>query len=507
MEELRHDGSESLSGLIGTGAEISPEAEMAMLVAEAKESLLVYMQACDKNYMVSKCHEAIASKLHEVETGKCKRLIISCPPRVGKSREVAIEFPTHYLGAHPAHEIAVASYAAGLAVEHSKAARMRIDEDEVYHAIFDTRLREGDNRQDQWRTQQGGAYRAVGIGGGLTGKGFHLGIIDDYHKDYQEAHSQAQRDKVWNWFWSVFYTRRMDDDAAIIVFATRWHPDDLIGRLTDPKRKTELLASGIDEEWDVLNIPALAELNDPLGREVGEAIFPERFSREGFEVTKASMGSYLWSALYQGSPTVKGGNYIAVSMIDVVELSDVPNPRHFVWAWDLAASTKTSADYTAGVQMSMGPDDTVYIMNVDRGQWPWPTSRAKIIQHAQMARPIRVGVETVAGFKTAYSNLMEVMPADISCSEFDADTDKLTHALPWIALVEKGKFKIVAGPWNVDYIRELEAFPTGANDDMVDGTSLAYDMLKGCAVLPRALASGERLRAAVAERRTRSMGG
>lgn len=477
------------------------DTEVSAMLEEARNDLLFYTQACNPDYIASKFHIFLANKLQQVAEGKIKRLIVTCPPRVGKSRLIAVEFPTWLLGRKPETEIVLASYAQDLSMSHSKQARARLASDE-YAAIFNTRIADGEAAANEWKTSHGGMYKAVGVGGGLTGRGCNCLLVDDSTKDFQEAHSATIRDNVWNWFQAVALTR-LHPGASVIVLQTRWHTDDLVGRLLDPARCNEADVA-TDEKWEIINLPAMAHDDDPLGRAPGDALFPERYPVERLRSIRASVGSYVWSALYDGSPVVRGGNYIPVANLQIVDAA--PEGLRWVRFWDLATSEKKTSDHTSSFAAALDTEGTLYLRDWIDGQWEWPESRRRIKQTAEL-EGIPVGIEAVAGFKTAFANLIEVLPSHITCREYGADRDKLTRALPWIAMVDRGKVALVRGAWNMDFIMQAEQFPSGKLDDGVDAVSGCWMMLKTVFNLPSAVNVHDRLHRAMAQRRERALAG
>lgn len=482
---------------------LSPNQQQKVKVAAAlaRANLLSYAQLCDRNYIISKFFGLVAEKLAQVARGETLRLILNFPPRHGKSRLTTVELPTWMLAQDPTRKIVLTSYSNNLASKHSKESRARLIGNATFRAMFPkTEINPRDAGADEWSTTAGGIYKATGIGGSLTGHGADLLIVDDPFKDFEEAHSPTMRDKVWDWFLSTAYTR-LSPSGAIVIIMTRWHQDDLIGRILDPKRMQELKDSGVEknEQWDILNLPALAHENDPIGRAVGEPLFPERFPPERLRAIRLVMGSYLWAALYDGNPIPKGGNYVNGEHFLIANPDQVPVGLSWRRFWDLATSSKSDSDFTAGAKGAFGPapgapDDWAqkpleypkeyfYIRDMIYGQWLWPHAREKIKTTAELEK-ILVGVEAVSGFKTAFANLREVVSPEISLQDFGADRDKLTRALPWIAMAEApegkkhGKVVLVAGDWIPAFKQQVEAFPTGANDDLVDSVSGVYTMLK-----------------------------
>ena len=440
----------------------------------------------DPGYIPDPFHVFLAGELEKIEKGDSNRTIINVPPQHGKTRLTAIEFASWYLGKHPKERIVVASFGQSLSNEASRDVRQRLQDPE-YQKIFSTRLRPGDGKIESWGTTEKGGLQAVGIGGGLSGRRANVLIIDDPLKDYVEAHSKAAREKVWNWYLSVARLR-LQKGGKIIVIMTRWHTDDLVGRLTDPDRLKEIEEKGAQgEDWNIINLEALApEEGDPLGRSPGEALATNRFDRQDLINQKAIVSDYIWAALFCGKPVAKGGNEIPVDSFKYISREEVPEGLRHVRFWDLAAEDKKRNDSTAGVRAALGPppggsskdEKVLYLIDIEFGKWKWPKSRERIASIAKSEK-IKIGVEAVAGFKVAYQNLIEVLAGSgVVAKEYGADKDKLTRALPWIELVHRGMVYIVRGDWNVEFLREAEVFPDGAHDDLIDGVSGAHIMLK-----------------------------
>lgn len=450
-----------------------------MLRAEAHDDLMFTAQLCDPRYRPSRFHCYVANLLQRVAAGEIKRLVLTVPPQHGKSRLVTVEFPTWMFGRDPTKRFIVASYARDLSLNHSRAARERMSSAE-YQFLFDTRLDPRGQSAEQWNTDGGGFYKAVSVGSAMTGHPADIIVIDDPHKDYAEAHSLRARELVWDWYRSVAYTR-LSPNGAIIVIMTRWHVDDLVGRLLDPARGLQFRLAGVkSEKWHVINMPALAEDGDLLGRKPGEPLWPEFFSAEKLKATRETVGSYIWSALYCGRPVAKTGNIIKVDSFKFIAPEQVPDGVRWVRFWDLATTEESAGkgdpDRTAGAKVGIDQSGNCYIADMACGRWRWPVARERIRALAE-AEGILVGVEAQGGFETAYQNLREVLPPTVKSIPLRVETDKLTRALPWIALAEAGKLFIVAGEWNIEFIAEAEAFPTGQHDDMIDAISGGYAVL------------------------------
>ena len=234
-----------------------------------------------------------------LEEDKDVRIILTVPPRHGKSESATKKFPAWILGLHPEWPIIVSSYSSELAVDFGQGTR-DIMQSQEYQKIFKTRLRADTKAKGRWMTEEGGGYTATGVGGAITGKGFKIGIIDDPFKNRDEADSETVRESRWNWWKSTFYTR-MEGVAAVIVIATRWHTDDIIGRLLKKQKEDEAESLEHYDKWKVIEFPAIAT-KDEVFRKQGEALWPEKFPIEKLRTIENALGPYEFSALYQCSP-------------------------------------------------------------------------------------------------------------------------------------------------------------------------------------------------------------
>lgn len=261
-----------------------------------------YCIAVDRHYELEWFHNEIAKKLeagfNRLMTGEDVRMMIFMPPRHGKSDMATQKFPSWVLGKRPEIPIMVSSYSDELATDFGFKTRDIMSSPE-YRTMFDTRLRNDAKAKGRWFTQDGGSYSAVGVGGALTGRGFKIGIIDDPFKNREEADSAVVRDSRGSWYQSTFSTRE-EGNSMVIFILTRWHEDDLAGRVLKQAREAKAAGEPYDE-WDVVEYKAIATEDDQF-RSIGEALWPAKFSIEKLRKKKTEMGSYEFSALYQQTP-------------------------------------------------------------------------------------------------------------------------------------------------------------------------------------------------------------
>lgn len=405
----------------------------------------------------------ICAKLELVTTGKINRLMIFCPPRHGKTALVTIRYPIWRLEGDPTLRVIVASYNQLLANRFSRQSRRiaqgRIELDRERRAV------------EEWQTAEGGTYRAVGIGAGITGQGGDLIMIDDPIKSREEAESASYREMVWDWYTNDLWTRR-EPKATMVLIQTRWHEDDLAGRI---------LASEDGPNWTVVNLPAEAEEDDPLGREVGAALCPERYDLPELNATRIVLGSYGYSALYQQRPTPPGGALIHRDWLPITS-----TPTVVAWRcryWDKAASTTAAAKYTAGVLIAITPQGRVMVENVVRGQWGTNERRQVMLQTAQLDHQRHpFGVVIYIEQEPGSSGLDSVNDEIRLLAGFDVHADrpsgdKDTRLRPFAAQAEAHNVELLQGEWNGAYIDEMAALPTGKYRDQADGTAGAFNRL------------------------------
>ena len=261
---------------------------------DAAEDLISFTEYSHPQYKTAAHHRLIAQKLQQVERGEISRLMIFMPPRHGKSELASRRFPAWYLGRHPERQIITASYNADLASDFGRDVRNIVGSAD-FRNVFAITLAQDSQAANGWHTNKGGSYVAAGVGTAITGRGAHILLIDDPVKDRADADSELVRKATWDWYRSTAYTRLMPG-GAIIIIQTRWHEDDLAGRL-------------LDSSWDVLSLQALAEDDDPLNRKVGEALWPAWYNREVLDRTRTVVGDREWSALYQQKPQADEGEY------------------------------------------------------------------------------------------------------------------------------------------------------------------------------------------------------
>jgi predicted phage terminase large subunit-like protein len=403
--------------------------------------------------------------------------MIFAPPRHGKSELLSRLFSAYYLSLFPERWVGINSYAAELAYSLSRNARDNFTSSG--HV-----MRDSAQAVKHWETIGGGGLWSAGVGGPITGKGFHLGIIDDAIKNAQEALSETVRQSHQEWYPSTFYTRE-EPIGAIVLQATRWNQLDLPGWLLSQEFEEQ------PERWHIVCLEAIKEAEsieipptctlEPDDREVGEALCPERYPIEKLRKIEKRIGNYYWNALYRQRPAPREGGMFRLSDL-ANEVSSAPVEARRVRYWDLGGSDSTKADYTVGCLMAEH-GGLYYVEDVQRGQWTPKDRNQKIKDIAESDRQaygiMPTWIEKVPGLAVEVIDNIVKFLAGFTVHTEMAKADKTTRADPFASQCEAGNVRVVRGPWNVVFRTELTSFPHGSNDDQVDAASGAFSRLTG----------------------------
>jgi predicted phage terminase large subunit-like protein len=372
----------------------------------------------------------------------------------------------------PGYNIGLCTYGAELSKDFSQAVRDQIERNPDK---LETRIRQGSNRIDKFLTETDGGVMAFGVGGAMTGRGFNLFFLDDYIKQLKEALSPVYRQQLWDWFVTTAFTR-LEPGATVIIIATRWHGDDLIGRLL--KEQPGL--------WTYIKLPAIAESNDPLGRNVGEALFPERYDLDALLGIKRMLGSFWFSALYQQDPRDDESRMANKEWLQYIHTVPAPNTLDWCRAWDFGGLKKTG-DYTCGLKMGANKEKKqAFITDIVRGQWTpddvdtlfVETARADgphcLILIAQ--EPGASGIITTNHFKKLLKQKELYGYTVLGIPEL---TGKSAKAHGMLAGAERGDLILKYAQWNDCFANEFDGFPNAEYDDQIDCVAIAWNKMIG----------------------------
>lgn len=452
-------------------------------IERAKRKLESFTSFTYADYEANWHHKKICEYLDRWAFGDIDRLMIFMPPRNGKSELVSRRLPAYIFGHDPDTSIITTSYGSDLASRMNRDVQRIIDSPQYTEVFPDTTLN-GSNV----RTVAGGSflrnsdifeivdhkgvYKSSGVGGAITGMGMKYGIIDDPYKNRQDANSTTIREGIWDWYVSTFYTR-LEKGGKILITLTRWHEDDLAGRLLKLAKDDPTA-----DQWTVINFPAIAEgeLHPDDSREEGEALWPNKYSVEELAKIKATVGSYEWNALFQQRPSPSKGN---IFNRDWWQYYRQPPARftEIIQSWDCAFKGTDKSDYVVGqVWGLIGADK--YLLDQTRAKMSfpatiqairqmsakWPKAKAKLIEDKAN------GPAVIDTLKREISGLIPINP----------EGGKIVRAMAVTADIEAGNVFLPdpsVAPWIKDFVEECAAFPNSAHDDMVDSATQALNRL------------------------------
>ncbi len=414
----------------------------------SRRHLLAFTEYTNPLYQRAEHHKLIADKLEAVERGDIDRLMIFMPPRHGKSELASKRFPAWCLGRKPERQIIAASYNSDLATDFGRAVRNIVAEPE-FHQVFPEVSLAIDNRAaNRMNTIQAGAYIAAGVGTAITGRGAHIALIDDPFKDREEADSERRRDLVWDWYRSTLYTRLMPG-GAIVIIATRWHENDLAGRLLERNA----------DEWDVLELPAI--------NRAGEALWPAWYPLPVLERIRETVGPREWSALFQQRPQPDEGTFFQRDWFKYWE--KLPGLR--LYGTSDYAVTDGGGDFT--VHRVWGVDAAGALYRVDgwRGQSTsdvWIERKLDLIEKHKPLAWFGEGGVIQKAIEPLLMRRMRERKAWCRLEWLPSIADKPTRARSFQAMAASGRvyFEPAAD------VSEFLAFPAGKHDDDVDCASL-----------------------------------
>lgn len=423
---------------------------------KARKSLLDFVTYTNESYKAAAHHELIAGKLEAVERGEIKRLMITMPPRHGKSELASRRFPAYYLGRNTDKQIIAASYNSDLANDFGREVRNIVASPEFAN-LFEVKLSQDSRAANRWHTDKGGMYVSAGVGTAITGRGADILLIDDPFKDRQEADSEITRERVWDWYTSTAYTRLMPG-GAIIVINTRWHDDDLSGRLLAEQ-------SNGGDRWELLSLPAIAEN--------GDALWPDWYPIERLEQIKNVLPARDWNSLFQQNPVPDDGDYFKKDWLN--EYDELPDRLNIYGASDYAV-TGDGGDYTEHGIIGVDHNSNMYVLDWWYGQKTsdvWIDAKADLINKHKPA--IWFGESGVIR-RSIEPFMMKRLQERLSYCRIEwlaSVSDKTTRARSIQGRASMGKlFFPKNAAWKEHVMTQMLRFPAGKHDDAVDVLSL-----------------------------------
>ena len=482
----------------------------AELRLRATEHLLPFIKYTMPDYQINWHHKVICDYLDRFLAGEIRYLLLMAPPRHGKSEIVSRRLPSFAFGQNPDINFIGASYASDLAKTMNRDIQRIMDEEEYGDVFPETNLSSSNVRTTAHGSYlrnsdvfeivgKKGMYKAAGVGGGITGFGLNIGSIDDPVKNFEEANSSTDRNKKWEWYKSTFFTR-LEKGAQVLMTFTRWHSDDLAGRVIKLMNEDPNAA-----QWTILNFPAIMDRKLPYlapedKRKDGEALWPDKYNEQDLARIRATVGSYIFDALYQGTPTAIGGTlfksknfrYYTTDETGLRFICMRPGKapitilrssltRH-VYA-DPALEEKTSDDPTGMGAWGYSKKHKIWLLLDRRNERiPQTEQQKQMTNFAYRNRCILVGVENEKlGKVLVKSSAGEDKAKDGRSIPFKEvptrNLDKFTRAVPMATYIENERVFFPEGaPWLSEYESNLVEFPRAKHDEDVDITSMAAEM-------------------------------
>ena len=442
----------------------------------ARTHLIASVIRFNPDYLAGWVHKDICRRLERfmvaVEDGRNPRLMLQMPPRHGKSTLASIEFPAYVLGHHPDWELIVCSYAETLALDFSRAVRERMRDPEFKVLFPNTNLDKDNQNAKGWKTTKKGGFLPAGVEGPITGKGAHIMIVDDPIKNSQEAESELKRTGILKWYKSTAYTR-LAPGAGILIIQTRWHLDDLSGRLEMD------MAEGNGDVFEVVRYPAVA-IEDEEYRKKGESLHEERYNYAQLKMIRRAVGPLTWAALYQQNPVPDEGAQFQQSMFHYYQPEELPKPLTMATTWDLAIGQKEVNDKTVGFTWGMDIVGDFWFVDCRHGHFDALEIVEEICDSYEKHKPYTVGIERDK-IAMALGPLLDTIIEDrelwgLHVTELRPmlEGNKVKRCRTLQGLMRRGKVHLPhpdTVDWMEEFTTELLQFPYGRRNDHVDAAA------------------------------------
>jgi len=455
----------------------------ALAVEFARRRLDRFVPYMDDALVPAHHHRLLIEQLHKVDRGEVKRLMVFWPPGHAKSKYSSEYGPAWWIGRNKRKTIIHASYGTDFAERFGRKIRNIVRTPE-FERVFGVTLAADSRAAGEWETVDGGEYKAAGVGAGITGRRADLGLIDDPVKSRKEADSPTYRQNAWEWYLADFRTR-LKPGGAVVIIQTRWHEDDLSGRILpkDYDGRSGWVTARDGEQWFVLNFPAICErTDDGTGRQIGEALWPGYIDLQMLLQLKATQGSRNWDSLYQQRPRPSDGGIFKEPWLR--RYGAMPAAADVcVHSWDTAQKPGELNDPSVMTAWRFGRSVPGYhLADVFRDRVDYPTLKRKVVAFAERDKPAAILIEDKSSGQSLIQELRNTTTLPIIAIE--PLGDKIFRANEVSAMVEAGLMLLpepgelvnsdggsLRHPWLVDYEGELFGFPLVSNDDQVDSTT------------------------------------
>ena len=423
-------------------------------------------------YKAGTHHVFMADVMMQVEAGAKKKVIMNLPPRHGKTELCTKRFCAWYSARHPEHDIIVATYNEKFAADFAA---------EVREIMASVRFRQifpeyylTQQSSERLTTYANGKIYFLGRRSSTTGRGGNLILVDDPTKDDKEIRYPAFREDCWQWFTQTLLTRRHNDKAAIVVSQTRWHEDDIVGRISD--KTNPAYSKSLAEGFEIINIPAIAEADDPLNRKPGEALWPERFGLTYLEEMRGA-NPVSFSALYQCDPTPEDGVFYRPEELFEYDLDELPERLTFYVVSDHAVSLKAHNDPSVLCPFGVCANGIAWVMpDLIWRRMDTKETVEEMVEIIRRRKPVFWYAEKGHISKAIGPFLKDRMQQEgVYCPVIEDQPvlDKIQRAQSGRAKSAQGRIRYPRfAPWWPKAKSEMLKFPNGRFDDFVDVISM-----------------------------------
>ena len=438
----------------------------------AYDDLIEFCRRMQPDYIVGKHHRRLANMLMAIEAGDKDRICVNIPPRHGKSQLVSIFFPAWFLGRNPNKKVMMVSHTTDLAVDFGRKVRNLISIDE-YKTIFPTvRLAIDSKSAGRWNTNTGGEYYACGVGSALAGRGADLLLVDAPHSEQDVINGNFSTfEKAYEWYTFGARTRLMPGGRVAII-QTRWHMDDLTGRVIKDMQNDRA------DQFEVIEFPAILEIEDADGEITEKPLWPEFFDLEALLRTKASMPTFQWNAQYQQHPTAEEAAIVKREWWNLWMSEDAPSCEYIIMSLDSAAEKHNRADYTALTTWGVFMNDeegayNVILLNSIKKRLEFHELKDLAMQEYADWEPDSFIVEKKSSGVALYQEMRRMGLPIQEYTPHRGTGDKLARLNSVSDIVSSGLCWVPQTRWAEEVVEEIAGFPFMSHDDLVDSTVMA----------------------------------
>ena len=437
------------------------------------DDLIEFCKAMMPDFIVGRHHRILADLLMEIERGDKDRAAVNIPPRHGKSQLVSIFFPAWYLGRNPNKKVMMVSHTTDLAVDFGRKVRNLISTPD-YQSIFPTvKLASDSKSAGRWNTSVGGEYYACGVGSALAGRGAHLLLVDDPHSEQDVINGNfSVFEKAYEWYTFGARTRLMPVGSVAII-QTRWHMDDLTGRVVKDMAHNERA-----DQFDVIEFPAILEFEDEDGGLIEKPLWPEFFDLEALLRTKASMPVFQWNAQYQQKPTAEEASIVKREWWNEWEKDAPPACEYIIMSLDAAAERHNRADFTAlttwGVFLNEETSAyNIILLNSIKQRIEFHELKELAMSEYADWEPDSFIVEKKSSGVALYQEMRRMGLPVSEYTPHRGSGDKLARLNAVSDIVASRLCWVPQTRWAEEVVEEIAGFPFMSNDDLVDSTVMA----------------------------------